>query len=428
MSINPNTPVLVGAAAVQQHDGADGAEAVELMIQATLRAANESGTRALLRRADVIGIPRGTWGYSDPARLVSEAIGAKPQTVLAQLGVLQQTLLSRACVAIADGDAEVVVVCGGEARDRSRQARRAGLKDQESVGPHAPPDEILVPEGDIIDPLEIQRALAVPAHQYAMMENALRAADGQPLDVHAMEVAELWASFSRVAAANPDAWSNTPVEAEAIMTSSSDNRLIAFPYNRLHVSQWNVNQAAALIFASAGAAADENVPRDRWVFPLTAAESNTMIPLVRRTDLHRCPGVGVAGRRALRLAGVDLDDVGYLDLYSCFPAAVRIQARELGLANDRPLTVTGGMTFAGGPLNNYVLQATVKMAELLQADGPALGLVSSVSGMLTKQALAVWSSHLPDHVFIAADTSALTAQRTSTRQVTANYNGPATVA
>ncbi|HSS09878.1 MAG TPA: hypothetical protein VLL25_08345, partial [Acidimicrobiales bacterium] len=87
-----------------------------------------------------------------------------------------------------------------------------------------------------------------------------------------------------------------------------------------------------------------------------------------------------------------------------------------------------GMTFAGGPLNNYVLQATVKMAELLQADGPALGLVSSVSGMLTKQAFAVWSSHLPDHGFIAADTSALTAQRTSTRPVTANYDGPATVA
>jgi acetyl-CoA C-acetyltransferase len=48
--------------------------------------------------------------------------------------------------------------------------------------------------------------------------------------------------------------------------------------------------------------------------------------------------------------------------------------------------------------------------------------------MLTKQAFAVWSSHPPDHGFLAADASALTAQRTNTRPVTANYDGPATIA
>jgi acetyl-CoA C-acetyltransferase len=214
--------------------------------------------------------------------------------------------------------------------------------------------------------------------------------------------------------------------------------MIAFPYNRLHVSQWNVNQAAALIFASAEAAERLGIASDRWVFPLAAAESNTMIPLVRRSDLHRCPGVAAAGNRALELSGVRLDDIRYIDLYSCFPVAVRIQARELGLrddGDDHPLTVTGGMTFAGGPLNNYVLQATVKMAELLRASSPegprpaTLGLVSAVSGMLTKQAVALWSNRPPPAGgFAQADVSEETEHRTLTCPITPGYDGSATVA
>ncbi len=74
-----------------------------------------------------------------------------------------------------------------------------------------------------------------------------------------------------------------------------------------------------------------------------------------------------------------------------------MQARELGLALDDPrgLTVTGGMTFAGGPLNNYVLQAMVALTDLLRADPSAIGLSTSVSGMLTKQGLGLWSATPP---------------------------------
>ena len=50
------------------------------------------------------------------------------------------------------------------------------------------------------------------------------------------------------------------------------------------------------------------------------------------------------------------------------------------------------MTFAGGPLNNFVFQATVKMAQLLRSQPDEVGLVTTVSGMLTKQACALWSA------------------------------------
>jgi len=74
---------------------------------------------------------------------------------------------------------------------------------------------------------------------------------------------------------------------------------------------------------------------------------------------------------------------------------VRTQALELGLSQGRPWTVTGGMTFAGGPLNNYVLQSTAKMAGLLREDPGSLGLVTAISGLITKQGASLWSTTPP---------------------------------
>ena len=68
---------------------------------------------------------------------------------------------------------------------------------------------------------------------------------------------------------------------------------------------------------------------------------------------------------------VGVDDIGLIDVYSCFPSAVQVAAAELGLPlgdADRPLTVTGGLTFAGGPWNNYVTHSIATMAERLVAN------------------------------------------------------------
>ena len=63
------------------------------------------------------------------------------------------------------------------------------------------------------------------------------------------------------------------------------------------------------------------------------------------------------------LAGIGVDDLSHVDLYSCFPSAVQIAARELGLGVDRDLTVTGGMSFAGGPWNNYTMHGIAAMSD-----------------------------------------------------------------
>jgi acetyl-CoA C-acetyltransferase len=216
------------------------------------------------------------------------------------------------------------------------------------------------------------------------------------------------------------------VPAEQIRNASAKNRMLAFPYTKLHNTSWNVDQAAALLFCSAGLASEMGVPRERWVFPRAGTESNHMLALSQRPELHRCPGAQLAGRRALALAGISVDELDLLEMYSCFPIAVESYATEIGIPLDRDLSVTGGMPFAGGPLNNYVLQATARMARLLRERGQGAGLVTSVSGYLTKQGFGVWSM-APGEGFGFADVTEEVAALAPARRVSELVDGPVTI-
>ncbi|WP_214412207.1 hypothetical protein [Sphaerisporangium fuscum] len=381
--MDPRTPVLVGAGTAGQRcdDPLEALDVLGLMRRAALAAA----PRGLLERVELVLVPQGTWRYADPGRALCPAA----RTVVARIGVLQQTLITRACAGIASGAVDVALVAGGEGRHRRLRAKIAGTAlPEEEAGPA--PDEVMEPARDIVAPLETERGLVLPVQQYAVMETALRAAEGLSPAEHERELDRLWSGFERLAA--------HPVSGRPDMLS--------YPYRKWHCSQWNVDQAAALLLCSADAAASLGIPRHDWVFPLAAAESNVMVPVTARPSLHRSPGFAAVGTALARLSGVAPADAGHLDLYSCFPSAVRIQARELGLTGRDDLTVTGGMPFAGGPLNNYVLQATAEMARVLREDPGATGLVTSVSGMLTKQGAALWSTGPPAAGFRCEDVPA----------------------
>src|SRR5947207_1861510 len=128
-----------------------------------------------------------------------------------------------------------------------------------------------------------------------------------------------------------------------IRTLTVHNREIGFPYPKLMTSDNNVEKGAAVIMCSAAAAERAGVPRDRWVFPHAGADAHDTDALSRRGDLHSSLGIRAVGRQTLDLAGLAIDDIAHVDLYSCFPSAVQIAAAELGLRDDdpkRPLTVT----------------------------------------------------------------------------------------
>ena len=107
-----------------------------------------------------------------------------------------------------------------------------------------------------------------------------------------------------------------------------------------------------------------------------------------------------------------------IDLYSCFPSAVQVAATELGLPTGdpaRPLTVTGGLTFAGGPWNNYVTHAIATMAERMVADPGERGLVIANGGWLTKHSFGVYGTEPPTHEFRWEDVQSVV-DREPTRQ------------
>ena len=430
MPLDPRTPVLVGVGVVQQReeDPANAREPIELMAGALERAAADAGDASLLARASDIMLPRGFWEYADPGKALAERFGASGvRSLVAEVGVLQTTLFGRAAKQIANGESDVVLVAGGEAKHRSL---RATITDGEAPMRELPgePDTTLRPAAELIHPLEMEHGIAMPVNCYAVMDNALRYAEGQSVAEHRATVAKLWAAMSDVAESNPDAWRRERLSFEAVRDAGGGNRMLAFPYTKLHNSQWNVDQAAGLIFTSVAAARAAGIPEARWVFPWAVSESNHMTNLTERKNLHRVPGFARAGAKALGRVGRKPDDIDHMELYSCFPMAVRAQCREIGIAEDRAHTVTGGMAFAGGPLNNFVLQAQARMAQVLRDEPGSLGMVTAVSGFLTKQGVGLWSSEPPPRPFDYSDVSVETEADVPLVEVVEGVDEPAQIA
>lgn len=395
-------PVIVGVGAVNRHaeDPRTIGEPIALIEEAIRRAGDDAGDPGLLGAVDEITVPRGFWAYPDPGRLLAERIGAAgARTVLAEIGILQSTLLGRAAARIAAGESRIAILAGGEAHDRATRLQRAGesvpLTTQQGVAP----DLHLQPASEIMGAYEVELGLVTPTIQYAVIDNALRFHEKRSIAEHRAELGALWGDFNRVAVDNPDAWNRKPLAPEAIATPGEANRLLAFPYTKSLVSQWHVNQAGALVLCSLAEARRRGLDAKRFVHPLAVVDSEHMLTLSERRDLHRSPGFELVFARLQEHLGRGLDAGDLVELYSCFPAAVRVQQRALGLAPGRRVTQTGGMTFGGGPLNNFVIQALVKMVEAMRAAPGQHGLVSAVSGLITKQGAALLGPE-PSRAFV----------------------------
>jgi acetyl-CoA C-acetyltransferase len=433
-------PLLAGCAAVQQRetDISKSREAIVLMIDAVKAAALDCGNEKILQHVKKIYVPRGTWSYSDPARLIADAIGAtQAKTVLADFGILQQTLIGDACERIATGEIDCAIVAGGEAKFRQLQASIQQVAAPETAQ-ETKPDVLMEPSADLYLDAEMQAGLMMPVGFYAIIESALRFARGESIADSRDRIAKRYQRFSEIAANNPQAWKQEKMLADNIRNAVGKNRMLAFPYTKAHNSEWNVDQASALILCSAKLADQLGIAQEKRVYPLVSSESNHMLCLSQREHLHRASGTDLALQAALKQTGLDKNDFSVLDLYSCFPAAVQVYADALGFSasgieDDRDLTVTGGMASAGGPLNNYVLQALCRLVEKLRESAAEKnqvtnGLITSVSGMITKQAFGLWSTAKPQQPFAFIDVSDEVEAVSCTVPVLDNYQGAATIA
>jgi acetyl-CoA C-acetyltransferase len=411
--LDERTPVLVGADQLARHltpdQLAQATEPAEMAAEVLRGAERDAGGHGLLSRATGLWVVDSLgWYYRDPCTPIAERLGISPGHFM-RTGIGGDTptvLLNRAAAAIGAGEHEVVLICGAEAVRSRRLARRTGVTlDWTSQPDMMPEPHLLAPEKvgvDAVHPGEHAVGLGLPVQYYPMFENAVRARHGRGVAEHTRVIAELWSRFSQVGATNPHAWRPTAYTADEIADAGPDNRMVGAPYPKLMNADIGVDMAAALIVCSVAAARAAGVPADRWVFPLAGAASHDHWFVGERADLGDSPAIRANGRAALAAAGLGIGDIDHLDLYSCFPSAVEVAADAMGLPiddPDRPLTVTGGLTFAGGPGNNYVTHALATMLARLRSDPGANGLVTGNGYYLTKHAMTVLGTSAPERSF-----------------------------
>jgi acetyl-CoA C-acetyltransferase len=425
MALDPRTPVVVGVGQVMTPPDAGLApgerpEPLELMVAALLAAAEDCdgvtagaaapAGHALIGRADSIRVVRPLgWHTVNPALLVAEHLGRGDGDEPAQLlvsaigGNAPQSLMHDACLAVSRGDLDIVLITGAEALYARALARRDPARPwlswtSQPEGTSAP--VVFGVDRPGATDLEINRGVVLPVHAYPLFENALRAANGWTLDEHAARIGALWSRFSHVAAGNPDAWIRTARTADEIVRAGPGNRMVSFPYPKLCTANMQVDQGAGSIVCSVEAARAAGVPEERWVFPLAGADAHDHWFISQRSELHRSPAIRLAGAAALEQAELGIDDVAWIDLYSCFPVAVQMAAAELGVAiddPDRPLTLTGGLTFGGGPGNNYTSHGIAQAIGALRAAPGTVALVTGLGWYATKHSLGVYASRPPAH-------------------------------
>ncbi len=372
----------------------DALEPVALMERAVLAASTDAALDGPPAADALRVVSQLSWRYGNTPRFLAERLGIDPRRLdySTMGGNSPQSLVNATAIDIQAGEIDLAILVGGEATRTRSRARKAGVELEWPKSEPGDEPTIVGEELEMNLEAETSRGIYLPVQIYPMFETAIRAAAGRTVDEHRDHLGHLWSDLSQVAARNPYAWiqdAKTPTE---ITTVGENNRMIGLPYPKLMNSNNDVDMAAAVIMCSVETARRMGVPEDRWVFPHAGTDCHEHNYVSHRDTFTRTPAVEIGGHLALELAGIDIDDVAIIDLYSCFPAAVQLGAQSLGIDLRRQWSRTGGLTFAGGPWNNYVMHAIASVVTDLRERPGEFGLVWANGGYATKHAFGVYST------------------------------------
>lgn len=342
-----------------------------------------------------------------PASDLAKALGLRPRSVETTVigGNMPQALVTRAATAIARGELSAALIAGAEAvrsgrlKPQAEAQRPADPAPAPAADPAPEPDPVFGVQRQDLSDEERAAGLFIPVFVYPLFESVLAARSGRSNAGVREELGRMLAGFSEVAAVNPHAWFTDRLSPDEIAAATPDNRLVAEPYTKRMVAFLGTAQGSAVVVTSL-AVARELGAAEEAVFVWAGADAEDVWYPIARADLGASPAIRESGRAVLQATGVTIDDVAAFDIYSCFPSAVQIGARELGIALDDPrrLTVTGGLPYFGGPGSNYVGHSIATMVERVRSrvDGEdSLGLVTGVGWYLTKHSMGLYGASPP---------------------------------
>lgn len=426
------TPVIVaiGELADRTPSVEQSLEPVELMA-AALRIAEAEAPGVLSAIDSLELVAQMTWRYENPVGLLCEKLEISPGRVLnaSMGGDTPVRLLHEAALRICRGESQVSAFVGGEAISALRKARKE--KARLDWTPIVSADRAAAVD---FAELPIRRAskklcVTAPVHIYPLYENAFQAARGQtPAEARDLSAA-LWEQYAEVAAQNPVAWLRDAPSADEIGTPGSRNRMVAFPYPKLMVANPVVNQAAAVVIASKAWAKSAGIPESRLIYIWGGAAAQEPGDYLERDRYDGSSAQSAVLSRAVAIAGGDPERFDLAETYSCFPIVPKMALENVGLRADVAPTVAGGLTFFGGPINNYMAHGICAMVKRLRAGAGNLGLLYGQGGVVTKHHSVVISGE-PSPVPLSEDYSVQVladAARGPVPEFIEDYAGPATI-
>jgi acetyl-CoA C-acetyltransferase len=412
--IADNTPVIIGVGQYSERVGEPGYAALSYMDlagRALAGAIADSGasgdvagaidTLAAIRAFEMSRPDRKPpfGAANNVPRAIAKRVGAEPARAILTTtgGQTNQQLVGEFASAIAAGASHCAVIVGSEAISTVLALSAKGeIPDWSEDVPGDFEDQGFGVE-ELLEPALFMHGASGAIPLYALAENARRHRLGMGLEDYRLEIGRLFAPFTRVAVANPH--SAAPVErtAEELATVTDRNRIVAEPFPRMTVARDQVNQAAAIIVASAGLAREIGVPEDKWVH-IHAVAAATELKLSQRPDLAGNPASLASVDAALARTGKSIGDMRYIDFYSCFAIPVFNQCDHFGLSADDPrgLTLTGGLPFFGGAGNNYSAHAIAEAVQRVRGDRGSYALVGANGGWMSKYATGIYSTEPAD--------------------------------
>ena len=404
---DPKAPVIVGVGeASGKSVAAEWPSTVDLASAAVSEALTDSGAgEKLAGSIDCLlstrlfhdsGLPHDCGSPENHPDAVAKAAGLNPATLLYGDvgGQSPQKHINQLAKQVHDGKYKAVVISSGENIGTVKRARRAGHALDWNQKSDREFTDLLTSEDKMLTPYEWRQGIISMPMAYGIVENARRARLGMDRAGYAREMAELWAAFASVSVTREHANFARDWTAEELLEDDHGNYQLNDPYRRWMVAQDAVELGAAAILTTAGHAAELGIAENKMIYLHSGADAS--VPLIsEQSDLSVSPAMESAFPKALELAELDAKNLGPMDIYSCFPVAVSLAMDALG-SPDRPLssyTLTGGLSFFGGPGNSYSTHGIVALVQALRKDGSKPGMISANGGVINKESVGIYAAH-----------------------------------